>query len=370
MTSDAPTKWADVDPGAIAHNVGLVKKLVGPSTAVMAVVKANGYGHGAVPSAQAALAGGATWLGVSSVNEGLELRGAGITAPILQLGYTPLPALAAAADAGLSLALYDQASLDALGSIKARVGVHVKVDTGMHRLGAAPDDAVRLVRQIGTIPSLRLEGLWTHFADAQADPQFTRQQLAAYLDARSRVEQEGARGFLSHAAGSAALLRFAEARLDMVRVGLLIYGVRPVPEWRDLPALRPALRWYAMVTNVQLVPVGGTVGYGRRFTATQPTKIATVAVGYADGLHRRLSNRGSAIVRGQVVPIVGTISMDQATVDVTAVPGVAIGDIACLIGTEGGASWQADDVAKAAETISYEVLCAISARVPRRYRNL
>ncbi len=370
MTPDAATKWADVDPGAISHNVGLVKDLVGPSTAVMAIVKANGYGHGAVQVAQAALAGGATWLGVSSVAEGVELRQAGITAPILNMGYTPPAALSTAINEKLSITLYDQASLEALQRTGSTAAVQVKVDTGMHRLGAPADDAVRLVRELRRSPNLRLEGFWTHFASAEADPDFTQQQLGAYLEARAQIQKEGARGFISHAANSAGLLRFPAARLDMVRAGLIIYGVRPVPEWRDLPALRPALSWHAMVTNLQLVAAGGTVGYGRRFTAAQPTKIATLAVGYADGLHRRLSNRGSAIVRGRIVPIVGTISMDQATVDVTAVPGVEIGDIACLIGTDGGASRQADDMAKAAETISYDVLCAISARVPRRYRGL
>jgi alanine racemase len=370
VTGDAATKWADVDLGAISHNVGLVKDLVGPSTAVMAVVKANGYGHGAVPSAQAALAGGATWLGVSSVAEGLELRQAGIGVPILNLGYTPPAALPAAIAARLSLTLYDQASLEALRRTGSASAVHVKINSGMHRLGAPGGDAVRLVRELLRSPNLRLEGFWTHFASAESDPDFTRRQLDSYLEARTQILREGARGFISHAANSAGLLRLPEARLDMVRAGLVIYGVRPVQEWRVLPSLRPALSWHALVTNVQQVPVGGTVGYGRRFTATQSTRIATLAAGYADGLHRRLSNRGRAIVRGQLVPIVGTISMDQAAVDVTGVPGVEIGDIACLIGSDGEARWQADDVAEASDTISYEVLCAISARVPRRYRNL
>jgi alanine racemase len=336
----------------------------------MAVVKANGYGHGAVEVAQAALSGGATWLGVSSVAEGIELRQAGISLPILNMGYTPPVAFPAAIAARLSLTVFDQASLEALRQSGSPAAVHVKVNTGMNRLGAGPADAVRLVSELRRSPNLRLEGFWTHFASAESDPDFTRQQLDAYLEARRQIVREGASGFISHAANSAGLLRLPEARLDMVRAGLIIYGVRPVQEWRDLPSLRPALSWHAMVTNVQLVPIGGTVGYGRHFKAAQPTKVATLAAGYADGLHRRLSNRGRAIVRGQIVPIVGTISMDQATVDVTSVPGVEIGDAACLIGSDGAASWQADDMAKAGETISYEVLCAISARVPRRYRNL
>jgi alanine racemase len=333
----------------------------------MAVVKADGYGHGAIPSARAAIAGGATWLAVSSVAEGIELRKAGIVEPILNLGYTPPAALSAAIAAKLALTVYDREGLALLKTAATEIGVHVKIDTGMHRLGAPADDAVKLAVDVAADANLRLEGFWTHFADADQDPAFTREQLHAFLDARSALIRAGVTGFLSHAANSPGLLRFPEARLDLVRAGIILYGVRPVRSWADLPGLRPALRWQTIVTNVVTVPIGESVGYGRKFIAREPASVATIAVGYADGLHRRASSGGRAIVRGVAVPIAGTISMDQAALDVSTVPDVRVGDVVTLIGEEGGTSLSAHDLADASGTISYEVLCAISNRVPRRY---
>jgi alanine racemase len=333
----------------------------------MAVVKANGYGHGAIPAARAALEGGATWLGVSSVQEGIELRKAGIQEPILNLGYTPPAALSAAVAGELALTVYDAEGLALLKTAATEIAVHVKVDTGMHRLGATPEHAVRLATDVHADPRLRLEGFWTHFADADRDPAFTREQLHRFLQARTALIKAGVTGFLSHAANSPGLLHFPEARLDLVRAGLIVYGVRPVRGWSDLPGLRPALRWQTTVTNVVTVQKGEGVGYGRTFTAGEPARVASIAVGYADGLHRRASDGGRAIVRGVAVPMAGTISMDQAALDVSTVPGVRVGDVVTLIGQDGGATLTADDLAEASGTISYEVLCAISGRVPRRY---
>lgn len=343
--------------------------MVGEGTAVMAVVKANGYGHGAARVALAAIRGGATWLGVSSVAEGLELRAAGINAPILNLGYTPRDGLAAAADAGLSLTLYETDSLRAMAGLRGKdFPVHVKVNTGMNRLGIRPENATELVKEVRRARNLRLEGLYTHFADADGpDPAFTRKQLEVYLRTRDRVLSEGGGGFISHAANSAAVLRFPESWLEMVRIGISLYGVSPAPEVRNPSAFRPALSWKTLVTNVQDIDEEATVGYGRTFTATSAVRVATLAAGYADGLHRRLSNRGKVLIRGRLAPIIGTISMDQTTIDVSRVPGVSIGDLACLIGADGDARWEAEDVARECDTIAYEVLCAISARVPRRY---
>jgi alanine racemase len=356
-----------VDASAIAHNTSLVKQLVGARTAVLAVVKANGYGHGDVRAARAALEGGATWLAVSSVPEGLELRKAGIREPILNLGYTPPNALSAAVAAKLALTVYDRAGLELLKTATTEIAVHVKVDSGMHRLGAAPEEAIRLATDVHADSNLRLEGFWTHFADADRDLAFTTQQLKIFLDARAALVRAGVTGFISHAANSAAILRVPESRLDLVRAGLILYGVRPVPSWSDLPTLRPALTWQTVVTNVASVPSGESVGYGRRFTAKQPARVATIAAGYADGLHWRSAERGCAIVRGTRVPFAGSISMDQAALDVGAVPNVQVGDVVTLIGRDGAASLTADDLADAAGTISYEVLCGISSRVPRRY---
>jgi alanine racemase len=363
------TRWAEVDLEAIRDNVRQVARLVSSRTAVMAVVKANGYGHGAVPTAQAALDGGATWLGVASVQEGLELRAAGIEAPILHLGYTPVDALGEAVAAGLSLAVFEQGTLDALVQLPlpARARLHLKVDTGMHRLGASPEEALKIANRIGRHPNLELEAVWTHFAAADSDPALTRDQLTRFLRARDRIRTQTGLTFLSHAANSAGILRLPEARLDLVRAGLVVYGLSPNPDWRDLPGLRPALSWRTIVTHVQTVPDGEAVGYGQTWRASGPRRVATLAVGYGDGLHRRQSNRGQVLVRGRPAPIVGTVSMDQTMVDVTDIPGVAIGDVATLIGRDGGAELTASAVAAAVDTISWEVLCAISARVVRRY---
>jgi alanine racemase len=334
----------------------------------MAVVKANGYGHGAVPAARAALEGGASWLGVSSVVEGVELRKAGIEVPILNLGYTPPAALSAAIAAKLALTLYDAGGLALLKGAGTEIAVHVKVDTGMHRLGAEPKAAVRLARAVHDDPHLKLEGFWTHFADADGDLDFTRAQLHRFLEARDALTAQGVQGFLSHAANSAGLLRIAQARLDLVRAGLILYGVRPGRGSADLPGLRPALSWRTVVTNVVDVPAGESVGYGRRFTAKgAPARVATIAVGYADGLHRLSTKGGCALVRGEKVPLAGTISMDQAALDVTTVPEVRVGDVITLIGQDGAVCQTADDLADAAGTIAYEVVCAISSRVQRRY---
>jgi alanine racemase len=367
------TKWAEVDLRGISENVALIKKEVGPQTQVMAVVKANGYGHGAVNAARAALRGGASWLGVSSVAEGIELREARLDAPVLNLGYTPTEAAQEAIDARLSLTLYDASNLRQLQNLRTArpIRVHIKVDTGMHRLGASPEKALELVEAVSKDRHFELEGIFTHFAVAdEDDPAFTRKQLEEFLLFRDKAKAITKVG-LVHAANSAGLLRFPDARLDLVRAGLLIYGVRPRREWSDLGGLRPALSWQTIVTNVVNLEAGESVGYGRTFTAQKSgTRVATVACGYADGLNRKLSNRGKAIVRGRLVPIVGTISMDQAALDVSELPEVQLGDTVTLIGRDGEASWTADDTAEALGTISYEVLCAISARVPRQYRGL
>lgn len=366
---ETATRWADIDLDAIRHNVRQVARLVSPKSAVMAVVKANGYGHGAVPSARAALEAGATWLGVASVEEGLELRAAGIRAPILHLGYTPRSALGEAVAAGLSLNVFEGGTLDALRKLPlpAPARLHLKVDTGMHRLGATPEEAVALARRIRQGTNIQLEGVWTHFASADSDPAFTNEQLARFLRVRDQIRTDTGLRFLSHAANSAGLLHNPEARLDLVRAGLVVYGLSPNPSWNDLPSLRPALAWRTIVTNVHTVPEGAAVGYGQTWTAPAPRRVATLAVGYGDGLQRRQSNRGRVLVRGRSAPVVGAVSMDQTAVDVTEIPGVTIGDVATLIGRDGSSELSADEVAAAADTISWEVLCAISARVVRHY---
>ncbi len=364
------TKWADVDLGAIAHNVRAVRKRVGAGVQTMAVVKANAYGHGAVPVARTALRAGAGWLGVSSPEEAMELRRAGIAAPLLNLGFTPVAALADLVRHDVSLTLWDSGTLAALQrvsrAVRKRARVHLKVDTGMGRLGIRPEEAPRLAEAIAGSAHAVLEGLFTHLADAdRSNPRYTERQLDCFDRVRAAVAEAAPKPFLVHAANSAAVLRYPRAHYHLVRPGLLLYGAHPVPGWSDL-ALRAALTVQAVIAQVKEVPAGTRVGYSLTWTAPQRCLLATVAAGYADGMSRRLSNRGHVLIRGRRCAIVGRVSMDQVLVDVTAA-GAAAGETAVLLGRQGNETLTVDEVAAAQETISWEVLCAISARIPRRY---
>jgi alanine racemase len=371
VATPAPVKWADIDLAAVAHNVAEIQRLVGAGTQLMAIVKANGYGHGAVPVARAALQAGARWLGVSSPAEATELRAAGIIAPILNLGYTPAAALLALIQGEVSLTVWDATALPGVATAAAAAQraarVHLKVDTGMGRLGARPEDAETLARDIVRRPELTLEGLYTHLADADnADRAYTDRQLEQFDAVRDAVGAIAPRPPLVHAANSAALLRHPHSRYDLVRAGILLYGAHPVPDWADLP-LRPAMTVSALVTHVKEVPAGTRVGYGLQWSAAGPCVLATVAAGYADGFTRRLSNRGHVLIGGKRCLIVGRVSMDQIIADATGVR-VQVADPAVLLGRQGNEVVSVDEVAAAQDTISWEVFCAISSRVPRRYR--
>ncbi|TMD08390.1 MAG: alanine racemase [Chloroflexi bacterium] len=364
-----PVKWAEIDAGALAANAGAIAAHVGPDVAVMAMVKANGYGHGAVLAARCMVAGGARWLGVSSPEEAVQLRDAGIEAPMLIVGWSPPSAHRALIAASVDITVYDLAEVETL-SVRARAAgrparVHLKVDSGMSRLGAPLDQVhaiLRAIRDAG--PHLRLAGVFTHFADADAeDPAFTRYQHERFLpvvDAAGDVDPD----VLVHCANSAAALRFPEMRHDLVRPGIALYGYAP-PESAGVVPLRPALTFAACVTQVKTVRAGDTVGYGRTWTAERDTRLATVAAGYADGVHRTQSNRGHVLIGGVRCPIVGRVSMDMISVDVSAVDGIGPGDEAIVIGGRDTVHLGADEVGEAGGTVAYEVLCAVSARVPR-----
>jgi alanine racemase len=365
-----PVKWADIDLKAIAHNVAEIQRLVGAGTQLMAVVKANGYGHGAVAVARTAVHAGARWLGVSSPAEAMELRAAGIVAPILNLGYTPDAALLELIQEDVSLTLWDAAALPGVATAAAAAQraarVHLKIDTGMGRLGARPEDAETLAREIVRRPQLTLEGLYTHLADADnADHTYTNRQLEQFDRVRDAVGAIAPRPPLAHAANSAALLRHPRSRYDLVRTGILLFGAHPMAGWKDLP-LRPAMTVSALVTHVKEVPAGTRVGYGLQWSAAGPCLLATVAAGYADGFTRRLSNRGHVLIGGKRCPIVGRVSMDQIIADATGAR-VRVADPAVLLGRQGNEAVSVDEVAAAQDTISWEVFCAISSRVPRRY---
>ena len=367
-----PTR-AEIDLAAIAANVQMACRLAGPATAVMAVVKADAYGHGAVPVARAALAAGATWLGVAIPEEAVVLRSAAIRSRILVLGpIAPEQApLVVAHD--LDQCVSDPSQATALSRAAASRGcdlrLHLKVDTGMGRVGLPPTEVRLAAERIAGLPGLRLAGLMTHFAESDADdPTFTREQLARFRAAARTLHTVGLAVPLRHAANSAALIRHPEARLDLVRPGIMLYGCSPCATRRPGdPALLPALRLRTAISHIADLPAGSSVSYGRTFVAPRDMRIATLPIGYADGLPRLLSGRGHALVRGRRVSIVGRVCMDMTMVDATPVPEVRLGDEAVLIGRQGAEEITADEVADLAGTISYEVLCRVGPRVPRVY---
>lgn len=363
------TKWAEVDSSAIRDNVAAIRKVVGAGVQVMAMVKAEGYGHGAALASASALEGGASWLGVSSAEEALQLRSEGFTVPILLVGWCPPGLLGPLIGAGVHLTVWTPEQIAAAaasaGSTPARL--HLKVDTGMGRLGCAPADLPWLVEAVERAGGRAQPiGLFTHFASADDDPEFTRLQNQRFVQASQALRGRWPE-LLLHAANSAATLLHPETRHHLVRCGIAIYGYPP-PAAARVVLLRPAMRLVARVTQVKTVPAGGSVGYGRTWVAVRPTAVATVAAGYGDGVHRAQSNRGSLLVGGRRCPIVGRVSMDQLSVDVSQAGRVRPGDEAVIFGRQGEEELGADEVAGVVGTISYEVLCAVSARVPRLRR--
>ena len=367
--------WAEVDLDAVRHNATVLAELSAPA-ALCAVVKADGYGHGAVPVAQAALAGGAAWLGVAVVEEGAALRQAGIDAPILLLGEPPAEAMAEAVAHRLTLTLYTsqgvQAAARAVPPGRAAAPVHLKVDTGMHRVGARPDAVPGLARAVQAARSLHLEGLWTHLAVAEDPVQepYTVQQLRRFEEVRDRLAGIGISPPLLHAANSAGTMAHPASRYDLVRCGIALYGYAPGPGLVGTADLRPALSLKARVSMVKEVAQGEGVSYGLRYRAPYDCVVATVPLGYADGVPRRLSAvGGQVLVRGARRPIAGTVTMDQLMVDCGPGSPVSPGDEVVLIGRQGQEEITAQEWADLLETISYEIVCGVGPRVPRVYQD-
>ena len=354
--SRSESRWAEIDLGAIRFNVRQVIDALPADARLLAVIKANGYGHGAVAVGRAMLEAGADMLAVSTPQEAVELRDVCPPERILALGGLTPGQAGVAIEAGCAVTCHSWELADALEAAARpgmRVPVHLKVDTGMGRLGCAPGEAAALARHIARAPRLRLAGVFTHFASAESDDAFTREQFERFQRVLDGLDVDPG---LRHACNSAAALRYPGMALDAVRCGLALYGY----EW---PGLRPALALRALVTQVKEVQPGGTVGYGRTWRAERATRIATVAIGYEDGVFRRRSNRGSVAVCGRRVPLVGRVSMDQATVDVTAIPEVRAGDVATIIGE--GIS--AAEVGEWSDTVCYEILTSLGTRVRRVY---
>ena len=367
---DRPT-WLEIDLSAIGHNVRHLRDRAGAAE-VMVVLKADAYGHGAVQVAHTALRSGATRLGVACVSEGRALRQAGIRAPVLVLGYTPGWQGREAVGLGLTLAVFDPDTAQGLAraarALDSTVAVHVKVDTGMHRLGVAPDRVTDFVQELQEIEGLEVAGLFTHFACAD-DPSpsgvaVTDRQLGVFADVIARLEAAGVCPPVVHAANSAGLLCREDAHFDLVRTGIAVYGLPPGPDVA-VGGLLPALAWKSQVAQVHDLATGESVGYGHTWTTDRPSRVATVPVGYADGLRRAPATWHHVLVRGRRAPLAGRVSMDQISIDVTDVPGVRRGDEVVLIGRQGSEELPATMVAEWLGTSCYEVVSEILARVPR-----
>jgi alanine racemase len=358
---------AEISLPALRHNLKVVARRVSPS-AILAVVKANGYGHGAVRVAETLLSSGATQLGVATVAEGVDLRQAGISAPVLVMsgGLDDLEALL---EYNLQPALPSVEAVGRMGRLAATrsapLPVHLKIDTGMGRLGLSAADARSLFRDAWP-PSLHLDGLMSHLGSADdGNSKATEAQLTEFRELLSDIQRRDGSRPLAHIAGSAGILAFPESHFDLVRPGLMLYGY--APGVLQAPELRPVLTWKTHVIQVKQVMPGQAVSYGGTFIAKRPTTLAVLAVGYADGYNRALSNRGRILIHGRFVPVVGRVCMDLTMVDVTDIPSVTPGTEAVLIGRQGAACISADDLAAEIGTISYEILVGIGPRVQRIY---
>jgi alanine racemase len=361
--------WLEVDLEAIAHNVRRVVDMVGPDVSVLAVLKADGYGHGALRVARTALNNGARYLGVASINEGAILRHAGITAPILVLGFTPAWQARDLVLNDLSATVFNMEVARALSraarELDSLVRIHVKVDTGMGRLGLLPGEVVRFAATLQSIPGLALEGLFTHFSVADSDLDYTQWQIDRFDEVLEALAQEGINIPLVHAANSAAILALPQSTYTMVRLGIAMYGLHPSQLVRCPPDFCPALAFKTQVAQVKTLPPGSFVSYGNTYQTSGEQRIAVIPVGYADGFRRAPRHWGEVLVRGQKAPIVGRVCMDQTMIDVTAIPEVRQGDEVVLIGEQGGEQITAEDVAERLGTVNYEVVSEILARVPR-----
>ncbi len=366
--------WAEVDLTAIAHNIGILRGATRSGAMFMAVVKANAYGHGVIPVAHEAIAAGADRLGVATIEEAVQLAQAGITAPIHVLSEIPNdPAdMCAALDHGFILTICRAETARAVDAAAAgrRAKVHVKVDTGMNRLGIPynPETVVAFVQTLLNCKNIDVEGIFTHFATAD-DPasDFAQIQLTRFTAALDELARRGICPPIKHAANSAAIIDLPESHLDMVRAGIAIYGLSPSPALAGRVDLRPALSLKSRISFVKDVSAGEGISYGHSFKTSRPSQIATLPLGYADGYSRILSNKTQVLVGGLKAPNVGTICMDQFMVDVTDIPNVAAGTEIVLIGSQNGETISADDIAARLGTINYEVVCMLSARVPRIY---
>ena len=359
-----------VDLDALRWNFRQIREKIGPEVRVLSVVKADAYGHGAREVARALAAAGSESFGVATLEEGVELRAAGIRSPILVLAGVYPEQLGEFIQHRLTPAICETEAFKQLEKEARRRGVtlnfHLKVDTGMGRIGLPSAEVGRWLPEMGQLESLKLEGLFSHFSHAESvEGSYTQSQLKAFQLVLKRLRSAGYNPPWVHLANSAAVITLPSAHFTMVRPGLMLYGAYPSPVMASQVALKPVLSWRTRVLQLKRVPEGSSISYGQIFVTQRESSIATLPVGYADGYPRLLSNRGEVLIRGQRAPVAGRICMDLTMVDVTDIRGVEQGDEVVLLGAQGKAAISADEMARWAETISYEIFTSISDRVPR-----
>ena len=386
---DSPLVWAEVDLEAIAHNVRELRRITDPGADLMAVVKANAYGHGVIEVTRKALENGADSLGVARIEEGIELRKEGVKESVLIFGYTPLALAHKLIAFDLTQTVWSYKTAQALSDVAVssnkQIKVHLKVDTGMGRLGLLPDcrrppatdrnligNAIREVESISSLAGLELEGVYTHFATADSsDKTYAGKQFEIFVDFLNELRRAGINPPLCHAANSAAIIDMPETHLDMVRAGIAIYGLYPSDDINKRRiVLKPAMTLKSKIVHLKKVPPGFKVSYGSTYQSPKSTTIASIPVGYADGFNRLLSSRGHMLVRGRRAPIVGRVCMDQTMLDVGHIPDVNLEDEVVIFGRQGDGFITVDEIAASLNTINYEIVSALTARVPIIYPKL
>ena len=371
-TNYRPT-WAEIDLGAVKHNLDRIRGMLAEGVSIMAVIKANAYGHGIRHIGKALVDDGVDHLGVATVDEALTLREDGISVPILVLGSVLGDEARIAVQRDITLTVCDRELLKLLAAFAKETRlvpkVHIKIDTGMGRIGVWHEEALAFLRAAKREKGVKLEGIYTHFSSAGRDKLVTRMQISDFEKVIKDAEGMGIRPRYRHAANSIAVVDWKNSHMNLVRPGILLYGVYPKESFRRDFELKPVMNLKTRIVHLKDTPPGRSISYGRTYITQKDTKIATIPIGYADGYGRILSNKAEALVRGQFVRVVGMVTMDQTLVDVGHVKGVKVGDEVVLIGRQGEADIPIEKIAKLAGTIPYEILSSITDRVPRIYKS-
>ena len=367
MKTYRPT-WAEIDLGAIRENYRTIRRLVPSDVKVMTVVKANAYGHGSIQVSGVLEKEGVSYLGVATVDEAIKLRKAGIKAPILVLGSAFPHEVKPAKDYGLTLTLCSKELLDAINKNRLNMKVHIKIDTGMGRIGVWHEDAMEFIEKVRKSKYAEIEGIFTHFSSAGRDVNYTQYQIDSFYNLLENLEEKNINIPLKHAANSIAVIDWKKSHLNLVRPGIIIFGVYPKKNFRKIINLKPAFSLKTKIAFIKSVPKDRAISYGRTYVTKKATKIATLPIGYADGYGRILSNKAKVLIKGKLAPVIGKVTMDQTMIDVGQIKGAKVGDEVVLIGKQKDKEIRVEKLARLAGTIPYEILTGITYRVQRIYR--